>query len=65
MSPVEAQPLARCPFCNAKPFYAARRWQVRSFWRMLFHKPYCAVICSQCGQIVGYEKPETKVKSSH
>ena len=64
--------LARCPASNAKPFYALMRGMVHSTWRKyvpafepknsfpgfrLVPRPYCSVICSQCKEIVGYEKP--------
>lgn len=48
-------PVSRCPNCLAKPFVPFLRGQVQSRWRRLFHKPYCAVICSYCKNIVGHE----------
>jgi len=72
MNPSEIQPFSRCPRCNARPFYAARRRQTVSFWRRLAGRACCPVFCSQCGQLVGYERAkstpeicESKVKSSH
>jgi hypothetical protein len=52
------QTLKRCPVCGAKPFYPSRRGQVNNWWRRFLRKPYRAVICCQCNEIVGYEKPE-------
>ncbi len=35
------------------------RGQVQSAWRRLFGLPYCAVICAECKDIIGWEKPPT------
>jgi hypothetical protein len=57
-------PLDSCPRCGATPFEPFRRGQVqRSPWRWwglwLFGRmrPWCAVICAKCKDIVGYEDP--------
>jgi hypothetical protein len=66
------QVLRRCPVCNARPFYGIRRGRVHSWWRWavpeigrrprfpffgLTRRACCSVICSQCHETVGYEKP--------
>jgi hypothetical protein len=58
----ELEPFLTCPVCmrvreEKKPFRAFMRGQVQSRWRKLLRKPYCAVICSDCKEIVGYEQP--------
>jgi predicted nucleic-acid-binding Zn-ribbon protein len=52
-------PFDICPKCG-KPFKIFMRGQVQKpkrflwiFWR----RPYCAVICHRCKNIVGYEEP--------
>lgn len=50
--------LDRCPKCGAWPFMPFLRGQVQSYWRKFFRRPYCCLICEQCKEIVGYEKPE-------
>ena len=45
-----------CPKCGAR-FEGFLRGMVHSFWKRLFNKPYCAVICRTCKEIVGWEKP--------
>ncbi len=49
-------PFVVCPKCEEffEPF---QRGLVRSFWRKIFGMKYCALICWQCKEIVGYEKP--------
>lgn len=54
---------ARCPSCGAAPFQGFMRGEVQRHpygWKKLWlpigePRPYCAVICSQCKEIVGYE----------
>jgi len=48
-------PFDRCPNCGHEPFEPFLRGIVHSWWRKLFRKPYCAVICWQCKEIVGHE----------
>jgi hypothetical protein len=50
------EPLPHCPACGA-PFRSLMRGMVQNWWRRLTRQPYCAVICFECKQIVGYEKP--------
>lgn len=50
-------PMDRCPGCGLKPFKPFLRGQVHSYWRKFFRRPYCALICLRCKQIVGHEKP--------
>ena len=64
--PVEAHileqypyPYERCPQCDA-PFSVFLRGQVqraRRFLGVLWRRPYCAVICRACKEIVGWEEP--------
>lgn len=52
------QPLAKCPKCGAEPFEAFMRGQVQRWpWKFIFWgwRPYCAIICRKCKDIVGYE----------
>ncbi len=48
-----------CPSCGGEPFVHFLRGQVQRSRRWLgifgFKRPYLAVICSFCKQIVGYE----------
>lgn len=44
-----------CPKCKER-FEPFLRGMIQSFWRGLFGKPYCAVICRACKDIVGWEK---------
>jgi len=46
-----------CPVCGADPFDHFLRGQVQSRWRRLFRRPYCAVICWSCKEVVGWESP--------
>ena len=55
----EPYPVERCPIC-ALPFRAFLRGQVqrsKRFLGVLWPRPYCAVICQGCKQIVGWEAP--------
>lgn len=64
MSPIEVEQLSGapprlewCPIC-ACPFLPFMRGQVQSWWRRLFNRPYCCLICWSCKRIVGYEHPD-------
>ena len=56
-------PLATCPKCGAQPFDPFLRGTVqrseRPWWRPWWGptRPYCALICWKCKEIVGYESP--------
>lgn len=53
-------PLARCPKCGATPFDPFMRGEVQRFrrsWWFGRKRDYCALICWQCKEIVGYESP--------
>ena len=56
-----AVPLAACPKCRTAPFDPFLRGQVqrgeRPWWRPLWgpKRPYCALICWTCKEIVGWE----------
>ncbi len=64
---LEAEPyhLDKCPIC-ASPFEPIMRGQIQrakvSFLGLFTGKmrPYCALICSQCMTVVGYEDPVNK-----
>jgi len=48
--------LKKCKHCGAThPDFM--RGQVRSEWRRILRIPYCAVICSACKRITGWENP--------
>ena len=47
----------QCPKCGARPFKASTRGELQSAFRKWLRRPYCAVLCSACKKIVGYEKP--------
>jgi len=49
--------LEKCPRCLTRPFRSFLRGQVHSYWRKFWRRPYCCLICSECKEIVGYEKP--------
>jgi hypothetical protein len=54
---LENQPvtLKCCPRCGDAPFYPFMRGLVQNWWRKLFRRPYCCLICAECKEIVGYE----------
>ena len=60
-------PIARCPKCGAKPFVPFIRGTIQRrkfqyfFWKP---RPYCALICSACKEIVDYENPPKLVYDS-
>jgi len=60
---LEGQPvkLRWCPVCGARPFVPFLRGTVQRARRGLFgfgkERDYCALICSQCEAIAGYESP--------
>lgn len=49
--------LCRCPKCGREPFEPFMRGQVQRRKRTWYGKrrPYCAVICTACMEVVGYE----------
>lgn len=53
-------PFSTCPKCG-KPFEPFLRGQIqRSPYKFIFFgpiRPYCALICRACKEIVGYESP--------
>lgn len=53
----EPEPLEFCPQCS-NPFRAFMRGHVQSYWRRVFRLPYCCLICWQCKEVVGYERPD-------
>ncbi len=53
-------PITKCPLCGAEPFDPFMRGQVqrwpRPWWKFWGKtRPYCALICWTCKEIVGYE----------
>jgi len=55
------EPFQFCPDCGA-PFESFLRGQVQRlkrpwYWPFGPVRPYCAIICRDCKEIVGYEKP--------
>jgi len=65
---MQAVPLEQCPLCGASPFtpfmrgqVQRKRWTCREGLRsILCMRPfdYCALICADCKQVVGWERPE-------
>jgi hypothetical protein len=51
-------PIKECPKCGARPFTPFLRGEVQRaktfVWRP---RDYCALICSDCKELVGYESP--------
>jgi len=52
----EPYALEECKHCGAG-FPEFMRGQVQSGWRKFFGMAYCAVICHECRDITGWEKP--------
>jgi hypothetical protein len=54
-------PLEECPVCGENPFEPFLRGLVqrgtRGWCGFGRRRPYCALICSMCKNIVGYEEP--------
>lgn len=54
--------LRECPHCHVSPFVPFLRGTVQRLRRAwLFGTPracYCALICSSCKEVVGYENPQ-------
>lgn len=46
----------KCPKCG-QPFPEFLRGMVQCWWRKLLGMEYCAVICHNCKEIIGWEKP--------
>jgi hypothetical protein len=64
--PVEAK---QCPLCKHEPLELMmrglvhrRKWSFSFEWPLLMrfqgHRPYCAVICANCKEIIAWEEPE-------
>jgi hypothetical protein len=49
-------PLRECPRCGIQPFTPFLRGMVRNHWRAFWRRPEWCLICSQCKEIVGYER---------
>lgn len=45
-----------CKKCG-QAFPEFSRGMVQSWWRKKLRLPYCAVICHNCKEIIGWEKP--------
>jgi hypothetical protein len=53
-------PISACPFCDARPLVPFLRGLIqrkRRAWWFMKPEPYCAVICSECKEIVMWEAP--------
>lgn len=53
-------PINRCPFCDARPLVPFLRGMIqrrKRGWWFMAPVPYCAVICSECKEIVAWEAP--------
>ena len=59
---MDTQIITQCPRCQRKPFEYFLRGQVvrpkRFLWFLGPIRPYCAIICRNCKNVVGYEMPE-------
>ena len=61
--PIECEQLAVMPYAREKcrhcgaGFPEFMRGQVQSALRKFLRLPYCAVICHECKEITGWEKP--------
>jgi len=53
-------PYSRCPHCHEYflPFMRGQVQRGRWNWWRFRRRPYCALICSDCKNIVGWEEPE-------
>jgi hypothetical protein len=49
----------QCPYCGqeAPEFMRGQVQRSKRFLWVLWRRPYCAVICHSCKQIVGWESP--------
>jgi len=58
----EPVPVKTCPACKAKfePFMRGTVQRSRFAWWIGPTRPYCALICSECKNIVGYEQPSER-----
>jgi hypothetical protein len=61
--PIESEILRNYPYarevcckCNAQ-FPEFQRGTVQSSFRKFLRLPYCAIICHECKNIIGWEKP--------
>ncbi len=53
-------PVMYCYYCGAEPFIPFMRGMVQRSKRKWFigkRHDYCAIICSHCKQIIGWESP--------
>ena len=59
---LEYQPYAvgKCPNCKKifTPFLRGQVQRSERFLRILWRRPYCAIICYKCKKIIGWESPE-------
>lgn len=49
--------MGKCPKCSWGHVQPFMRGMVQSSWRRLFGLGYCAVICDNCKEIIGWERP--------
>lgn len=49
-------PILICPECGACNSADFMRGKVQCWWRKVLGMRYCAVICSKCKEIIGWEK---------
>lgn len=50
-------PVKICPECLKEPKEYFNRGNVQNGFRKFFRRPYCAIICEHCMEIIGWEKP--------
>lgn len=55
----EPSAFSRCPFCGTPDpmFMRGQVQRSKRFLRFLWKRHYCAVICQECKEIIGWESP--------
>ena len=56
----EPEPFEVCPKCGSAPFQSVKRGWIqrpKRFLWILWKQPYCAIVCSICGCLIGHEYP--------
>jgi predicted nucleic-acid-binding Zn-ribbon protein len=49
--------IERCPKCRKYLREPLMRGQVQSWFRKVLRMKYCAVICNNCKEVIGWERP--------
>jgi len=55
----EPYAIEKCPKCGklSPEFMLGQVQRSKRFLWILWHRPYCAVICHECKKIIGWESP--------